>query len=130
MERARSSWRRRTIPLTPREVAAPRLLEWDAVDIVAVEGARGDSDPDVEVVHLGPPPATARGSVTQGHETAARGPRGVRLALLHRPRRLRVRDQRRDDIHFALLVLGCDLMLFKSPSRVCQALQAHIGDDR
>jgi hypothetical protein len=42
-----------------------------------------------------------------------------RLALLHRLRRLRVRDERRDDIHFALLVLGCDLMLFRSLSRFC-----------
>ena len=36
------------------------------------------------------------------------------------------------DIHFALLVLGCDLMLFKSLSRAFLKLlpQAHIGDDR
>ncbi|ADO71592.1 Transposase, IS4-like protein [Stigmatella aurantiaca DW4/3-1] len=33
---------------------------------------------------------------------------------LHRQRRLRVRDERRDDVHFGLLVLGCCLILFRS----------------
>jgi len=42
-----------------------------------------------------------------------------RIAVLHQLRRLRVRDERRDDIHFALLVLGCDLMLFRSLARFC-----------
>jgi hypothetical protein len=37
-----------------------------------------------------------------------------RIAVLHQLRKLRVRDERREDIHFALLVLGCDLMLFRS----------------
>ncbi|WP_225414132.1 IS5 family transposase [Stigmatella hybrida] len=35
-------------------------------------------------------------------------------AWLHRRRRLRVRDERRDDVHFGLLVLGCCLILFRS----------------
>ncbi|WP_425442875.1 IS5 family transposase [Stigmatella aurantiaca] len=35
-------------------------------------------------------------------------------AWLHRQRRLRVRDERRDDVHFSLLVLGCCLILFRS----------------
>jgi IS5 family transposase len=34
-------------------------------------------------------------------------------AWLHRQRRLRVRDERRDDVHFGLLVLGCCLILFR-----------------
>jgi IS5 family transposase len=42
-----------------------------------------------------------------------------RLAVLHQLRRLRVRDERRDDIHFVLLVLGCDLMLFRSLAGFC-----------
>ncbi|TQF07851.1 IS5/IS1182 family transposase, partial [Myxococcus llanfairpwllgwyngyllgogerychwyrndrobwllllantysiliogogogochensis] len=29
-------------------------------------------------------------------------------------RRLRVRDERRDDVHFGFLVLGCCVMLFRS----------------
>lgn len=40
-----------------------------------------------------------------------------RIAVLHQLRKLRVRDERRGDIHFALLVLGCDLMLFQSLAR-------------
>jgi IS5 family transposase len=35
------------------------------------------------------------------------------LAWLSRQRRLRVRDEQRDDIHFGLLVLGCCLILFR-----------------
>jgi IS5 family transposase len=35
-------------------------------------------------------------------------------AWIHQQRRLRVRDERRDDVHFALLVLGCCLILFRS----------------
>lgn len=35
------------------------------------------------------------------------------MAWLSRQRRLRVRDERRDDIHFGLLVLGCCLILFR-----------------
>jgi IS5 family transposase len=42
-----------------------------------------------------------------------------RLALLHRLRRLRVRDERRGDIHLALLLLGCDLQLFRALTRFC-----------
>ncbi|XXF74899.1 IS5 family transposase [Myxococcaceae bacterium GXIMD 01537] len=42
-----------------------------------------------------------------------------RLALLHRFRRLRVRDERRGDIHLALLVLGCDLQLFRALTKFC-----------
>ncbi|SES87880.1 Transposase DDE domain-containing protein [Stigmatella erecta] len=34
-------------------------------------------------------------------------------AWLHQQRRLRVRDERRDNVHFALLVLGCCLILFR-----------------
>lgn len=42
-----------------------------------------------------------------------------RFALLHRYRRLRVRDERRDDMHLAFLVLGCDLLLFRALTRFC-----------
>ena len=42
-----------------------------------------------------------------------------RLALLHRYRRLRMRDERRADIHHALLLLACDLMLLRSLTRFC-----------
>jgi IS5 family transposase len=35
-------------------------------------------------------------------------------AWIHQQRRLRVRDERRDDVHFALLVLGCCLILFRN----------------
>ena len=42
-----------------------------------------------------------------------------RLALLHRFRRLRMRDERRADIHHALLLLACDLMLLRSLHRFC-----------
>jgi IS5 family transposase len=34
-------------------------------------------------------------------------------AWKNRQRRLRVRDERRDDIHFGFLVLGCCLILFR-----------------
>ena len=34
-------------------------------------------------------------------------------AWINQLRRLRVRDERRDDVHFALLVLGCCLILFR-----------------
>jgi IS5 family transposase len=34
-------------------------------------------------------------------------------AWINQQRRLRVRDERRDDVHFALLVLGCCLILFR-----------------
>ena len=34
-------------------------------------------------------------------------------AWIHQQRRLRMRDERRDDVHFALLVLGCCLILFR-----------------
>ncbi|WP_373691744.1 IS5 family transposase, partial [Hyalangium versicolor] len=34
-------------------------------------------------------------------------------AWKNQQRRLRVRDERRDDVHFGLLVLGCCLMLFR-----------------
>lgn len=40
-----------------------------------------------------------------------------RIEVLHRLRRLRVRDERRADIHLALLVLGVDLMLFRALMR-------------
>jgi IS5 family transposase len=36
------------------------------------------------------------------------------LSWLSRQRRLRVRDELRDDIHFGLLVLGCCLILFRA----------------
>ncbi|MCK8504218.1 IS5/IS1182 family transposase, partial [Myxococcus fulvus] len=39
-----------------------------------------------------------------------------RLAHLHRFRRLRIRDDRREDFHLSLLHLGVDLMLFR---RLC-----------
>jgi hypothetical protein len=41
------------------------------------------------------------------------------LALLHCMRRLRMRDERRDDIHFALLLLGCALLLLSSLEGFC-----------
>lgn len=34
-------------------------------------------------------------------------------AWLNQQRRLRVRDERRDDVHFGLLMLGCCLILFR-----------------
>jgi hypothetical protein len=34
-------------------------------------------------------------------------------AWKNQQRRLPVRDERRDDVHFGLLVLGCCLMLFR-----------------
>jgi hypothetical protein len=42
-----------------------------------------------------------------------------RLAVLHRHRRLRMRDERRADIHEAFLLLACDLMLLRSLIRFC-----------
>ena len=42
-----------------------------------------------------------------------------RLAHLHSYRRLRMRDDRRDDLHLAFLRLACDLMLFKSLHPFC-----------
>jgi hypothetical protein len=42
-----------------------------------------------------------------------------RLAILHRFRRLRMRDERRADIHEAFLLLACDLMLLRSLVRSC-----------
>jgi IS5 family transposase len=42
-----------------------------------------------------------------------------RLSILHTFRRLRVRDERRADIHLAFLQLGCDLMLLRSLTRFC-----------
>ncbi len=42
-----------------------------------------------------------------------------RLAILHRFRRLRMRDERRADIHEAFLLLACDLMLLRSLVRFC-----------
>ncbi|WP_425437605.1 IS5 family transposase [Melittangium boletus] len=42
-----------------------------------------------------------------------------RLALLHRFHRLRMRDERRADIHEAFLLLACDLLLLRSLQRFC-----------
>lgn len=39
------------------------------------------------------------------------------LAWLHRYRRLRVRDERRDDLHQAFLTLGCALICFRALPR-------------
>jgi hypothetical protein len=41
------------------------------------------------------------------------------LAWLHRHRRLRVRDERRADIHEALLSLGCALICFRRLQGFC-----------
>lgn len=41
------------------------------------------------------------------------------LSWLHRFRRLRIRDEQRDDIHQAFLSLGCALICFKQLQRLC-----------
>ena len=43
------------------------------------------------------------------------------IAWLHGMKRLRVREERRDDIHLALLQLGCSIVLFRefAQSRLC-----------
>lgn len=42
-----------------------------------------------------------------------------RLAILHSFRRLRMRDERRAEIHEAFFLLACDLILLRSLVRFC-----------